>query len=234
MHAPRSPRRNWQTSAATRRRRAAPARRATTCSRCVCPVLTTVASDHHGAGMSRAPLTTERLAVLGRCLFPVDHLPHGLPVQAAQGLVPDQDLPPEHQRERQHLPGYPPGPVEPGTDHLEGYVGAAHSPSLALDLLDADRYAPSAAPPTDRQTRTPTTRSCRTLRTSTRRTAPATKTRLASGRGSTRCNLRIRAPRATARRRWPLRRADAPWQPTHRPPVARGAVAHGAAPYIGW
>lgn len=95
-----------------------------------CLVLTVVASHDHGTCMFFEPNVTERLALLWRCVFPVDHLPHGLSVQAPEGVLLDEDLPPQHQRQWQHLPGYPQGPVEPGAYHLEGYVFFTHRPVL--------------------------------------------------------------------------------------------------------
>jgi len=49
------------------------------------------------------------------------------------GGVQDEGVPPEHQQQRQHLPGHPQGPVEPGADHLQG---------AALHLLAADGPKP--------------------------------------------------------------------------------------------
>ena len=49
------------------------------------------------------------------------------------GGVQDEGVPPEHQQQRQHLPGHPQGSVEPGADHLQG---------AALHLLAADGPKP--------------------------------------------------------------------------------------------
>ena len=62
------------------------------------------------------------LTLRGRRVLPLHHLPDRLPVQAPQGLVHDQDLPPEHQRERVNLLGHLEGSVESGIDHFERCV----------------------------------------------------------------------------------------------------------------
>uniref|UniRef100_A0A8R7UPR7 Uncharacterized protein n=1 Tax=Triticum urartu TaxID=4572 RepID=A0A8R7UPR7_TRIUA len=70
-----------------------------------------LAGDDHGA---------ERQPLLGRRV-PGDHpLPAGLPVQAPQGGLQDQGVPPQHQQQRQHLPRHPQGPVEPRPHHFQG------------------------------------------------------------------------------------------------------------------
>jgi hypothetical protein len=94
-----------------------------------------VASDDHGPGEhpfspARAARleagadssVAGRLAIRRRRVLPLHHLPDGLPVQAAQGQLHNEDLPPQHQRERLDLPRHSPGPVVACLDHLEGYV----------------------------------------------------------------------------------------------------------------
>jgi hypothetical protein len=73
------------------------------------------------------------LVLRGRPLLPEHPLPVGLPVQAAASAVHDEDLPPEHQRQRRHLPGHPEGPVEPGIDDQQG---------AAVGVLAADGPEP--------------------------------------------------------------------------------------------
>ena len=46
--------------------------------------------------------------------------PTRLPLQAPEGRVPDQGVPPQRQQPGQHLPRHPQGPVEPRADHLQG------------------------------------------------------------------------------------------------------------------
>jgi hypothetical protein len=46
--------------------------------------------------------------------------PCRLPLQAAEGAVHDEDLPPEYQRSGRHLSGHPEGSVEPSAHHLQG------------------------------------------------------------------------------------------------------------------
>uniref|UniRef100_A0A8R7URF3 Uncharacterized protein n=1 Tax=Triticum urartu TaxID=4572 RepID=A0A8R7URF3_TRIUA len=83
-----------------------------------------LAGDDHGA---------ERQPLLGRRV-PGDHpLPAGLPVQAPQGGLQDQGVPPQHQQQRQHLPRHPQGPVEPRPHHFQG---------SAVDMLAADGPQP--------------------------------------------------------------------------------------------
>lgn len=48
-----------------------------------------------------------RFAVCRWCFLPQHPLPYRLSVQAAKGPVPDEDLPPEHQRKWQHLLRHP-------------------------------------------------------------------------------------------------------------------------------
>ena len=79
------------------------------------------------------PETSGRFAVCRRRVLPLYHLPHRLPVQAAEGQLHDEDLPPEHQRERVDLSGHLAGPVEPCADDLQGVV---------VDLLDVDGSQP--------------------------------------------------------------------------------------------
>lgn len=70
--------------------------------------------------------TTGRLPILRRCLLPHHQLPYRLPVQAPQGSLHHPHLSPQHQLERQHLFGYPEGPMEPRPHHLERSV--EHNP----------------------------------------------------------------------------------------------------------
>jgi hypothetical protein len=42
-------------------------------------------------------------SIPGGCVFSFDSLPDGLPVQAAEGIFHDEDLPPKHQLKRVHL-----------------------------------------------------------------------------------------------------------------------------------
>eukprot|EP00166_Cyanidium_caldarium_P002626 ctg_2557.g375 len=78
-----------------------------------------------------------RLALLRRGVLSQHPLPHRLPVQAAQGAVHHQDLPPEYQFERIDMPGYPPRPVVAGAHHIQG---------AAVDLLAVDRPQPRRSP----------------------------------------------------------------------------------------
>lgn len=64
-------------------------------------------------------IAVERLSLRRRSLLPLHQLPYRLPLQATQSQLHDQDLPPEHQLEREHLPGHLEGPVVTGTDHIE-------------------------------------------------------------------------------------------------------------------
>jgi len=45
------------------------------------------------------------------------------------GGIPHQGVPSKHQQQREHLPWHPEGPVESGTNHLQG---------AAVHLLPAD------------------------------------------------------------------------------------------------
>ena len=60
-----------------------------------------------------------RLTLRWRRVLPLDHFPHRLPLQAAQGQLHDEDLPPQHQRERFDLSRYLEGPVESSIDDFE-------------------------------------------------------------------------------------------------------------------
>ena len=63
-----------------------------------------------------------------------DIQPYALPIfhdVASQAAVHNTHLPPEHQRERLHLPGYFEGPMEPGAHDLKSLaviVVPAHGP----------------------------------------------------------------------------------------------------------
>jgi hypothetical protein len=91
-----------------------------------------------------------RFTVCGWRFLPFDHLPYGLPLQATESQLHDEDLPPQHQRQRVHLSGYPQGPMVASADHIERWgiysltqlyraLIGFHLPlfSLAFDLLDA-------------------------------------------------------------------------------------------------
>ena len=47
-------------------------------------------------------------------------LPPGLPVQAAEGAVPDEAVPPQREQPGEHLPGHPKGAMEPRPHHIQG------------------------------------------------------------------------------------------------------------------
>ena len=79
------------------------------------------------------PESSGRFAICRRRVLPLYHLPHRLPIQAAEGQLHDEDLPPEHQRERLDLSGYLEGSVESGVDDLEGCVLALFLSSLLCD-----------------------------------------------------------------------------------------------------
>lgn len=65
---------------------------------------------------------TERFTIFGRRLLPRNPLPNRLPFQAPEGQLHHPHLPPQYQLQRQHLLGHPTRPVEPCSDHLEGYA----------------------------------------------------------------------------------------------------------------
>jgi ubiquitin-protein ligase len=67
-------------------------------------------------------MPTERLTILGRCLFPSDPFPDRLSVQAPEGQLHYPHLPPQHQLQWQHLLGHSTRPVESCSDHLKGYA----------------------------------------------------------------------------------------------------------------
>merc|ERR1711939_622026 len=85
---------------------------------------------------STSPSTSLALSVRRRCFLPLHHFPKRLPVQAAQGPVHHQVLPPQHQLERIHLPRHSQGSVESSSDSLQ---------SSSLDLLHA--YGPEPRRP---------------------------------------------------------------------------------------
>lgn len=70
-----------------------------------------LAGIHHGSS---------RLALRRRCVLFVDPLPHRLPLQAPQDRLHHQNLPPQHQRQRQHLLGHPKRSVVPSAHHIQG------------------------------------------------------------------------------------------------------------------
>ena len=69
--------------------------------------------------LNRGIVAVGRLAVRRRRVLPLHHVPDRLPLQAAQGQLHDQDLPPEHQRERLDLSRHLEGPVESSIDYLD-------------------------------------------------------------------------------------------------------------------
>jgi len=74
-----------------------------------------------------------------------------LPLQAPQGGVPDQGVPPQREQPGQHLPGHPEGPVEPRPDHLQGAlmaVGGFVSSRFGLVLLQRIARIRVHPPPT--------------------------------------------------------------------------------------
>lgn len=96
-----------------------------------------MASHHHGPGtcilghppligtltrVTLLPRSLGRLTIRGRRVLPIDHVPHRLPLQATQGQLHNEDLPPQHQRERLDLSRYPEGSMEPSTDDFERCV----------------------------------------------------------------------------------------------------------------
>ena len=93
-----------------------------------------------------------RLTLRWRRVLPLDHFPHRLPLQAAQGQLHDEDLPPEHQRERLDLSRHFERPVVASAHDLEGcaisgslvvsYRLTSALRSAALNLLDAHRSEP--------------------------------------------------------------------------------------------
>lgn len=70
--------------------------------------------------MGGAALRARRELLQGRHLQAAGDLPAGLPVQAAEDYFPDEDIPPEHQHERDYLPGHTERQLEPGADDAEG------------------------------------------------------------------------------------------------------------------
>lgn len=62
------------------------------------------------------------VAVCRRCLLPDHSFPHRLPLQATQGQLYNQNLPPQYQQQWQHLPRHSQRPVEPGVDSVKGLV----------------------------------------------------------------------------------------------------------------
>ncbi len=75
-----------------------------------------------------------RLTIRWWCLLPLHQLPHRLPLQAAQGQLHDQDLPPKHQCEWIYLLGHSARPVVPGVNHLERFVADYLCIRLETDL----------------------------------------------------------------------------------------------------
>ena len=69
-----------------------------------------LASHHHGSS---------RQSVSGRGLLPHHPLPHRLPLQAPQGRLHHQDLPPQHQLQRVHLSRYPEVSMVSSTYYLQ-------------------------------------------------------------------------------------------------------------------
>ena len=63
-------------------------------------------------------------------------------MNAIAGGVQDEGVPPEHQQQREHLPGHPQGAVEPGPDGLQGAalrLLAAHRPQPGRPARPGDR-----------------------------------------------------------------------------------------------
>lgn len=101
------------------------------------------------------------IAICWGRLLPHHPLPYRLPLQASQGQLHHQNLPPQHQLQRQHLPRHSPRPMEPCVDSVERYApfslpldparAMLTSQSAAVDLLDVDGPEPRRpARPRDR------------------------------------------------------------------------------------
>ena len=88
-----------------------------------------------------------RLAVRWRRLLPYDHVPDRLSLQATEGQLYDQDLPPQHQCEWIDLSRYFKGPVVASVDDLERFVSCFHTwirrseTRFSLSLQSCFRFA---------------------------------------------------------------------------------------------
>ena len=84
-------------------------------------------------------------SVCWRRFFPVHHVPYGLPIQAPQSQLHDQDLPSQHQCQWFYLSWHPERPMVSCIDHREGSVffninflaHCIHS-SFTINLFNAD------------------------------------------------------------------------------------------------
>lgn len=96
-----------------------------------------------------------RVALRWRCLLSYHSFPYRLPIQAAEGELHHEDLPPEHQLKWQYLPRHSARPVEPSVDSVKGYVTSSRLSSStrivsctnqftssSFDLLDANGSEP--------------------------------------------------------------------------------------------
>ena len=121
----------------------------------------------------------------------------------ASGCVHHEDLSPEHQQQRQHLPGHPPLPVVARAHRVQGEVkwscivspwklcGFNH-PSNAGSPYCTSLPARCCSPSVPYcATQTQTTRSCRRSPGCTRLTRPSTRSCPKNGRGSTPCRQSI-------------------------------------------
>ena len=70
------------------------------------------AGHYHGTPWQSIP---------GRRFLSHHPLPHWLPIQASQGRLHNQDLPPQHQQQWLHLPRHPPVSVVTCSHHQQGW-----------------------------------------------------------------------------------------------------------------
>lgn len=71
----------------------------------------------HVAGHSHGPA---RVTVRGGGILPECDVPYGLPLQAAEGAVHNENISLQREQQRRHLPRHSQGPVESRIDDFEG------------------------------------------------------------------------------------------------------------------